>query len=102
MQTGRVGLLHAHEVIPWPELSAVRMPRQLQVIARCCRRCGAARLMSEQYLDAGSRRTHDRCGRIATLPGIEMMRAVVGDAGNDERCLAMRDDHVLVHENREP
>src|SRR5262245_2150468 len=52
-EPGREWLLETHEEHPRPELTAVRVSRELQIEARSSRGCRAARLMCQQYLRAG-------------------------------------------------
>ena len=85
MQPGSERLLEAHEQIPRPELAAVRVPRELQIEAGGGRRSRGAWLMGEQYLRPRiGRRTPKRGDRVTALLWIEMVRAVVGHARDDQ------------------
>ena len=103
MKSGSERLLQAHEKIPRQELAAVRMARELQVIAGRRRGERRSRLMREQQPDRGvSGSTWIARGGIAALRGIEMMRAVIGDARHDDLRAFMLQHDVLVQQNAQP
>src|SRR5436190_18141626 len=60
-------LLQAHEKIPRPELAAVRVPGELQLVARGFRERRRARLMGEEHLRRVARRAFRRRAGIALL-----------------------------------
>ena len=85
MQTRREWLKEADEMVPGPELTAMRVARYLQVESRRGRCGSGARLMREENLRAGSGRCTAQCrGRIAVLRRIEMVRADVVDASKHQ------------------
>src|SRR5258706_405339 len=92
-------LLQAHEEVPRPELAAMGMSRELQLVAglRCVAR-GAALVGEENF--GGPLRRPARGGlRIAAMRGIEVMRRPVRDAGDRERRAVVIEHHVLVDED---
>src|SRR6266853_6233279 len=64
-------LLQAHQKIPWPELPAVRVPGELQLVAGGFRELSGARLVGEQDLRRVLRRASGRRLRIALVRGIK-------------------------------
>ncbi len=74
-------LLQAHQKIPRPELPAVRVPGELQLVARVCRRALGRRV------------------RIALVRGIVMVGGVVGHARHRQRRPVVIQDDVLVDEH---
>src|SRR5690348_11607601 len=93
------GLLQADEQVPWPELPAVRVTGELQVVAGSGRRTRGARLVREEHLHGVGRRAAHGTPRVAAVRGIEVMRRVVGDAGDGERGAAVLEQHVLVQQH---
>src|SRR5687767_9685696 len=97
VQPGRERLLQRDEVVPWPELSSMRMAGELHVESRVNGRESRARLVRKQ--DAYQRvvrRVPKRFRRIALLPRIEVMRTEVRHSGEDNPCAALLDHDVLV------
>src|SRR3954454_7495948 len=93
-------LLQLDEEIPREELTAVRVARQLQVEARG----GGSRcrtwLMCEQELYARTRGSAGQSShRVAALGLVEMMRAVIGDTGDDDVRAPVLEHHMLVHQH---
>ncbi len=92
-------LLQAHQEIPRPELPAVRVPGELQLVACGFRERSGARLVGEQNLRRVLRRPFRRCARIALVRGIVMVGGVVRDAGHRQRRPVVIQDDVLVDEH---
>ncbi len=68
VQAGRERLPHRHEQVPRKELAAVRVARQLQLVAGRSRHRRAARPVRQQHArapPAAARRTCARCGSLA-------------------------------------
>src|SRR6266704_5117470 len=60
-------LLQAYEEVPRPELAAVRVPGELQLVAGGFRGSSGARLVREQHLRRVLRRAFRRRARIAPV-----------------------------------
>jgi hypothetical protein len=56
-------------------------------------------LMGKQYLCSGIGGRPKQCGRrVAELRGIKVMRAVISDAGEHQRCAVVLQDDVFILE----
>ena len=73
---------------------------ELEVEAGGLGRGGAARLVREQQPHRAGRAARERRRGIARLGAVEVAGAEVGDAGDDEPCVAAADDGVLVRAGR--
>src|SRR5580704_7470444 len=97
VQTCGEWLKETDEVIPGPELTAVRVPRDLHVESRRCGGGSGARLMRKENPRAGTGWCAAQGGgRIAALRRIEMWGPDVVDAGEHQQGAIVLQYHVLV------
>src|SRR5579859_657219 len=70
------------------------------MVTGLCRGICGTRLVCQQYFDSGKTRgAGEGCGRIAALRGIEMMRAVVGYASDDNGLAVVIEDRVFIKQH---
>src|ERR1700675_4245111 len=102
MQPASKRLKKMHEQVPWPELTAMCIPRNLYIEASA--RGGRRRtwFMREQYFcpRIGWRTAQRRRG-IALLSGIEVVRADVRHTGEYQRRSVVHQHYMFILENLE-
>lgn len=100
MQTRGERLLQPYEEVPGPELAAVGMARKLKVEAQSDGRHRTARLVCEQQPQGrAERRAMNRGLGIAAMGDVEVVRAVVGDAGNHHVTAIVPQHDMFVEQN---
>src|SRR5437870_2298439 len=93
----QAALLDLDDVVPRPDLPAVRVPRQLQVDAVICGTADLTRLVCEQHERAARISAAHRARQILAVTG-PAVSAVIVDAGEVERCAGLADRDELVTE----
>src|SRR5512141_3253756 len=103
LEAGGERLLEAHEEVPGQKLSTVRVSGQLQMESGVRGDERGARLVRKEYPGARAfRGAGSGCTRVAAMRRIEMMRTVVGDAGDYQQGTFVLQDDMFVDEHREP
>jgi len=102
VQPRRERLLHLDEMVPGPELPAVRMPRQLKIESGLLGRRRRARLVSAENASHAGWAAGQCGGRIAGVFRVNLGGVEIVDTREDQVFAARADDHVLVGQWAQP